>query len=798
MEFKYRAAQDRRTSSPLPYPLSTGTYVSDRPLRGGYPGNVPAPRVFRTPVPVNAGEAFRRELEKKQIRREILAREMTRRRELEEEVRREIAIERVLGIPFRERAWVSLNQDQGMNNPVNNNIFGGSQPSLSPQIDISRQQTNKDKFKYRDDQIQRTPSPLRHPLPSNTYVSNRPLQGCDFVSGGFPRNVSVPRVFLMAMPINVNEVFQRELEKEKIWRELEKEGIRREIIAREMTFAQQRELEDEVRKEIELERTFRISMQRSNGITFREPVSVSFNHSMGPLNNITMSGGLPFHLLSQASKQINKDKVIILNKPDDHCGEKRKAMTLAIDDNESLQKKSKKDWSCELCQISATSLKGLNDHIQGKKHKANKESTRTQKIGLDSRPESETLHPCLTPADTCKLESKEKGQVVQKGKGLGDLDDQNETTTSKQAQETSALSKGKKFEFWCELCQFKYRDGQIRRTPSPLRSPLPSNSYVSNRPLHGCDFASGGFPSNVSAPRVFPMVMPINVNEVFQRELEKEKIWRELEKEKIRREIIAREMAFAQRRELEDEVRKEMELERTSRMSMQRSEGIAFREPISESINQSRSNNITMFGGLPFHLSSQASKQIHTDNIQFDNKEASNSKDKNKPNDHCGEKRKAMTLAIDDNESLRKKAKKEWTCELCQISTTSEKGLNDHIQGKKHKANKESTRTQKIGLDSRPESETLHSCFTPADTCNLESEEKGQVVQNSKGLGDLDDQNKTTTSKQAHETSALSKGKKFEFWCELCQVQTQSEIVMQSHHNGKKTLEKYEEIESQQ
>ena len=69
----------------------------------------------------------------------------------------------------------------------------------------------------------------------------------------------------------------------------------------------------------------------------------------------------------------------------------------------------------------------------------------------------------------------------------------------------------------------------------------------------------------------------------------------------------------------------------------------------------------------------------------------------NKPDDHCGEKRKAVTLPIDDNESLQKKAKKEWTCELCQISTTSEKGLNDHIQGKKHKANKESTRTQKIG-----------------------------------------------------------------------------------------------------
>ncbi|KAG4378621.1 hypothetical protein GLYMA_17G073000v4 [Glycine max] len=332
----------------------------------------------------------------------------------------------------------------------------------------------------------------------------------------------------------------------------------------------------------------------------------------------------------------------------------------------------------------------------------------------------------------------------------------------------------------------------IQRTPSPLRRPLPSNSYVSNRPLHGCDFASGGFPSNVSAPRVFPMAMPINVNEVFQRELEKEKIWRELEKEEIRREIIAREMAFAQRRELEDEVRKEIELERTSRMSMQRSEGIAFREPISVSIIQSSSNNITMFGGRQFHLASQASMKIHMDNIQIDNKQASNNKDKviilNKPDDHSGEKRKAVTLAIDDNESVQKKAKKAWNCELCQISATSEKALNDHIQGKKHKANKESTITQKIGLDSRPQGQTLHPCLTPMDTCKLESKEKGQAVQKSKGLGGLDNHNETTISKQAPETSAPLKGKKFKFWCEFCQVQTQSEIVMQSHKNGKKHL----------
>ena len=33
-----------------------------------------------------------------------------------------------------------------------------------------------------------------------------------------------------------------------------------------------------------------------------------------------------------------------------------------------------RDWSCALCQVSATSEAGLNQHLEGKKHKAKQES----------------------------------------------------------------------------------------------------------------------------------------------------------------------------------------------------------------------------------------------------------------------------------------------------------------------------------------------------------------------------------------------------------------------------------------
>lgn len=72
----------------------------------------PMPNTFRIPLNNgNAGEALRRELEKAQIRREIIAGEVARRLELEEEVRRELAMERGWGIAMQRDLGAAMQRN---------------------------------------------------------------------------------------------------------------------------------------------------------------------------------------------------------------------------------------------------------------------------------------------------------------------------------------------------------------------------------------------------------------------------------------------------------------------------------------------------------------------------------------------------------------------------------------------------------------------------------------------------------------------------------------------------------------
>lgn len=78
----------------------------------------------------------------------------------------------------------------------------------------------------------------------------------------------------------------------------------------------------------------------------------------------------------------------------------------------------------------------------------------TMNSGLDSRLEGQTLHSFLTPIDISKLESKKEDQVVHKSKGLGGMNNQNETTTSKQAGETND-QKGRNLNFGVHSVKLK-------------------------------------------------------------------------------------------------------------------------------------------------------------------------------------------------------------------------------------------------------------------------------------------------------------------------------------------------------
>lgn len=90
---------------------------------------------------------------------------------------------------------------------------------------------------------------------------------------------------------------------EALWRQMEKEKIRREIIAGEI--ARRRELEEEVSRELAMERTFGIPMERYLATPY------SFLERMNPLvvDDINRING---EEIKPSSSQINKDRVIML------------------------------------------------------------------------------------------------------------------------------------------------------------------------------------------------------------------------------------------------------------------------------------------------------------------------------------------------------------------------------------------------------------------------------------------------------------------------------------------------------
>ncbi|KAK4415185.1 hypothetical protein Salat_2625700 [Sesamum alatum] len=154
-------------------------------------------------------------------------------------------------------------------------------------------------------------------------------------------------------------------------------------------------------------------------------------------------------------------------------------------------------------------------------------------------------------------------------------------------------------------------------------------------------------------------------------------IQREIEKEWIREEIILSEIM--RRRTLEDEVRREL-IMMESGLALRRCNnafpfgsspvtGSPLRVPVMETRAAGRSTGRCEGGGFQrgtFHL--RISKDENT----------------------SGSKRKVATPPwrpeFRPDGMLRKKAKEEWSCALCQVSATTELPVNQHLHGNKHKS----------------------------------------------------------------------------------------------------------------
>ncbi|KAL3840665.1 hypothetical protein ACJIZ3_025256 [Penstemon smallii] len=273
---------------------------------------------------------------------------------------------------------------------------------------------------------------------------------------------------------------------EAIQREIEKERIREEIIMAEI--ARRRVLEAEVRRELMMERE--LALRRgsegfpfgsspvmgletrlpllgtgTDGSSLEERIALSTIEERERLNGRHESRGfetLPFQrgaadLRISEVKSIfegdkEKEKIILLAKPDVNIsGSKRKATPPGADASELssdaiLEKKAKEEWSCALCHVSANSEHGLNEHLQGKKHKSKEAALRAQRTGKNY---SIGLFPKKATQSIRGTEGGVKVEAV--SLPFKKADDQKPNSEVVENVE----KKKKMSKFWCEMCKVR-------------------------------------------------------------------------------------------------------------------------------------------------------------------------------------------------------------------------------------------------------------------------------------------------------------------------------------------------------
>ncbi|GAB4838113.1 hypothetical protein Ancab_027642 [Ancistrocladus abbreviatus] len=327
----------------------------------------------------------------------------------------------------------------------------------------------------------------------------------------------------------------------------------------------------------------------------------------------------------------------------------------------------------------------------------------------------------------------------------------------------------------------------------------------------------------------------------------REAVHRELEKERIRAEIIAEEIA--RRRIIEEEVRRELILERE--LALRKAEGFPrygsstmrvdsrvplrtnFESRVMEeevSFPSYREVGFRAFETLPFQrhpLAGDGGSDVRLHEVKPLPSEGGKEKliSSAKPNiSLSGLKRKAASpppiSAVElPSIGLKKKAKEEWSCALCQVSATSEHGLNEHLQGRKHKAKEAGLVAHRTGFGTGPlPKKTVTSASKPikvlsvANASNLKQESSESEYFDASKLKrcidseKLDEKTDATPSTKTENAitfnrngeasqfqktpGSLDPKSKLKFWCSMCQVGANSRKVMNAHERGKKHLTK--------
>lgn len=123
-----------------------------------------------------------------------------------------------------------------------------------------------------------------------------------------------------------------------------------------------------------------------------------------------------------------------------------------------------------------------------------------------------------------------------------------------------------------------------------------------------------------------------------------------------------------------------------------------------------------------------------------------------------------------------KKVQQEWTCALCQVTTTSEKTLNIHLQGRKHKSKIESLKKSKLDAES--------TASSPSAT-GKSSQRSAESVKGKSKVGE-GSQQKSCKKTEGSPNQNGAANQQFRLWCAVCNVKLLSEVDLASHLIGKR------------
>ncbi|KAK7291946.1 hypothetical protein RIF29_07517 [Crotalaria pallida] len=744
----------------------------------------------------NASETlWQRELEKEQIRREIIASEIERRRELEEEVRRELAMERGWGMTMAAAAHgfsyeerVSTMRLNPSTNLYDNNArlhpLVQQLPQLMHPAEVRPSlETNHDKvIKLGSAKF---PSPSQYRFGANAWPQPQVAQ---LVTPPQPQvaQLVAPAEDVQPSPdTNVDKVI--------------KLGPFKFLPPGPHVLDTNAWPQPQLLQGVAPTEEFKPSPVINNDKVVklcsvsRFPFQYQFDNNAWPqpqLPELMAPAMAPAEF--KPSLETSKDKVIKLcfqlthsddanshkceAKPDGkRYDAKRKALSAPDVDGSNhlpsgLRKKPKEEWSCAVCHVSATSEKGLKEHLQGKKHTAKEKRLRRRKLAKST---STSLSSSL------KKSEKSDEPMDTAASGL-------DAKADRPPLQLSILTLG-------DINQKMADKGEVK---SKNEEQLAQKNVKSDEPM---DTAASGLDAKADRPPLQPSI--ITLGDINQKMADKGAVNSENEGQSAQKNVKSDEPMDTATSGLEAKadrlpIQSFIALGDIKQTLADRAavESKNEEQLLQKNVKSNGINNATL--GLSAKADSPSLQsglawgdinQPMTDKVAVKSKNEEPLVQKimksNEPMD-ITTYAKADKLSFQSGITLGDLT--QTLANKCEMESKNEEQRMQKIV----KLNE----SMDIATGAKADKLTLRPGIMWGDITKTKAY-KGVVdskneepVQRNQNIGSLKNENLTANGQEVSKQNASFKRKHMRFWCEMCQVGAVSRVVMESHKRGKKHL----------